>query len=76
MKMEQIISRVPIHNSLHNARLFPSVCKNINTLNVNILKSTIYTQRKKKSPKLLAKSETSRNYSSLSDLNLVIPTER
>lgn len=47
MKMEQIISRVPIHNSLHNVRLFPSVCKNINTFNVNILKSTMYTHRKK-----------------------------
>lgn len=76
MKMEQIISRVPIHNSLHNVRLFPSVCKNINTFNVNILKSTMYTHRKKKSQKLLVKSETSKNYSSLSHLNLVIPTER
>lgn len=47
MKREQIISRFPIHNSLHNVRLFPSVCKNINTFNVNILKSTMHTHRKK-----------------------------
>lgn len=36
--MEQIISRVPIHNSVYNGKLLPSVCKDINNFNVNILK--------------------------------------
>ena len=44
MKIKQIISRGPIQESLHNGRLFPSVCKDINNFNINILKSIIYAQ--------------------------------
>lgn len=47
MKMEQIISRVPIHNSLHNMRLFPSVYKNIHNFNVNILKGPCTSKGKR-----------------------------